>query len=127
METLFKSHYLGRLHSTRISINCPAISRMKVRGSDAIYTALKISSIDSARNQVKKPSDIREMLTVTSTQFSRNKFSRIESFLIATASTARLESRPIVTRICNASMLKQANTWCAEVFINIFDIIISSN
>jgi len=127
METLFKSHYLGRLHSTRISINCPAISRMKVRGSDALYTALKISSIDSARNQVKKPSDIREMLTVTSTQFSRNKFSRIESFLIATASTVRLESRPIVTRNCNASMLKQANTWCAEVFINIFDIIISSN
>ena len=89
METLFKSNYLGRLHSTRISINCPAISRMKVRGSDALYTALKISSIDSARNQVKKPSDIREMLTVTSTQFSRNKFSRIESFLIATASTVR--------------------------------------
>jgi hypothetical protein len=63
-----------------------------------------MSSIDSARNQLKKPRDMSDTLTVMSTQFRRNRFSRIENLLMATANTARLESRPIVIRICMKSM-----------------------
>ena len=73
------------------------INKVNVNGKATSYTVGEKSSIASAINQEKIPSNIKVILVVTSTQFERNRFSRTDNFLTRRISRTVVVIKPIVT------------------------------
>lgn len=68
-------------------------------GNATSYATLKGSSKVSAINQEKIPSNTKDILTVTFTQFNRNRFSRTENFVTRRIIRDEVVIKPNVTSI----------------------------